>query len=186
MSRFSIIETPISGIKIIERKYIGDSRGQISRLFCANQLAAAGWQKTICQINHSITSKKGTVRGLHFQKNPYAEMKLVTCLKGEVWDVALDLRQNSPTFLSWYAEKLSADNCRALLIPEGCAHGFQTLTDDCELLYLHSAPYMPNAESGICPNDPLININWPIEIQEISVRDLQHPILDSQFKGIDP
>lgn len=185
MNRFSIINTPISGVKIIDRKYIGDSRGKISRIFCSEELEIAGWRKPISQINHSITQKKGSIRGLHYQKAPYAEMKLVTCVHGEIWDVALDLRKNSPTFLTWHAEKLSAKNCRALLIPEGCAHGFQTLTENCELLYLHSAPYTPEAEGGVHPTDPLINISWPIEIHEISTRDSQHMLLDNQFKGID-
>jgi dTDP-4-dehydrorhamnose 3,5-epimerase len=185
MNRFSVLDTPISGVKSIERRYIGDNRGQFSRIFCASQLTAAGWHKPIFQINHSITNHKGTIRGLHFQRTPYAEMKLVTCTQGAIWDVAVDLRKNSPTFLNWYAEELSAQNCRSLLIPEGCAHGYQTLTDNCELLYLHSAPYSPEAEGGITPNDPLINITWPIQIQEISARDLQHPFLDSQYKGIE-
>lgn len=184
MMRFSILDTPIAGVKSIERKPISDSRGHFSRIFCASQLEVAGWYKPIFQINYSITNQKGTIRGLHFQRAPYAEMKLVTCTRGVIWDVAVDLRKNSPTFLSWYAEELSAQNCRSLLIPEGCAHGFQALTNDCELLYLHSAPYTPEAEGGITPNDPLINITWPIQIQEISAHDLQHPILDSQYKGI--
>jgi dTDP-4-dehydrorhamnose 3,5-epimerase len=121
---------------------------------------------------------------MHFQNAPHSEMKLVSCLQGEIWDVAVDLRKNSPTFLRWHAERLSAENCRALLIPEGFAHGFQTLTDDCELLYLHSAPYVREAEAGIRLNDPLINIHWPLEFFEISTRDAGHPLLNDQFKGI--
>lgn len=185
MSHFSIIETPIAGLKVIERKPISDSRGYLTRLFCADQIKNAGWQKFIVQINQTVTLKKGTVRGMHFQNRPYAEMKLVSCLRGEIWDVGVDLRRNSPTFLKWHAERLSAENCRSLLIPEGFAHGFQTLTNDCELIYFHSAPYTANAELGIQPTDPRINVRWPLIIQEISIRDSEHPLLDDKFLGIE-
>jgi dTDP-4-dehydrorhamnose 3,5-epimerase len=122
---------------------------------------------------------------MHFQNRPHAEMKLVTCLQGEVWDVAVDLRRNSPTFLQWHAEKLSSENCRALLIPEGFAHGFQSLSDDCELLYLHSATYVQHAEAGLRPNDPALHISWPLDLQYLSVKDAGHPLLNDQFLGVD-
>ena len=128
MNRFRIQSTPLSGLQVITRQMLGDHRGFLSRLFCADELAQAGWTKPIAQINHTYTAKKGTVRGMHFQHPPHAEMKLVSCIRGEVWDVAVDLRANSPTFLHWHAEVLSADNHKALLIPEGFAHGFQTLS----------------------------------------------------------
>ena len=185
MSQFSIFDTPISGLKVIERKPVGDHRGFLARIFCADQLSNAGWQKPIVQINQTVTKKRGTIRGMHFQNAPYAEMKLVSCLQGEIWDVAVDLRKNSPTFLKWHAEKLSTENCRALLIPEGFAHGFQTLAEDSELLYLHSAPYMPGAEAGIRPNDPCLDISWPLKFSEISTRDAGHPLLNDQFMGIE-
>jgi dTDP-4-dehydrorhamnose 3,5-epimerase len=121
---------------------------------------------------------------MHFQNSPYAEIKLVSCLRGAIWDVAVDLRHNSPTFLKWYAEKLTPENYRALLIPEGFAHGFQTLDDDCELLYFHSSPYKPTAESGVCATDPKLGIVWPLEISELSQRDSSHPLIADQFKGI--
>jgi dTDP-4-dehydrorhamnose 3,5-epimerase len=184
MSQFSIIDTPIDGLKVIERRALGDNRGFLARIFCANQLKSAGWQKPIAQINQTVTKKMGTVRGMHFQNPPHAEMKLVSCLQGEVLDVAVDLRNNSPTFLQWHAEILSSQNLRALLIPEGFAHGFQALTDDCELIYLHSAPYVQESEDGICPNDPALNILWPLEFHEISPRDAGHPLLTEQFLGI--
>ena len=184
MGQFSIFDTPIAGLKVIERKRISDNRGFLSRIFCSNQLKEFGWQKPIAQINQTMTKKKGTVRGMHYQNAPYAEMKLVSCLQGEIWDVAVDLRKNSPTFLKWHAEKLSCENCRALLIPEGFAHGFQTLSNDCELLYLHSMPYEPEAEAGIQPNDPSISVHWPLNVLEISVRDLGHPLLSDKFDGI--
>ena len=185
MSLFSIIDTPIAGLKVIERKPIGDSRGFLARIFCADQLKSAGWEKPIAQINQTVTKKIGTVRGMHFQNTPHAEMKLVSCLRGEIWDVAVDLRKNSPTFLKWHAENLSAENCHAFLIPEGFAHGFLTLTDDCELLYLHSAPYMREFESGIRPDDPSVAITWPSDFNEISARDSEHPLLNGQFTGIE-
>ena len=184
MSRFTILDTPIADLKIVERQQLGDNRGFLSRLFCVEELAAAGWHKPIAQINQTLTQKQGTVRGLHYQNAPYAEMKLVTCLRGAVWDVVVDLRAGSPTFLQWHAEELSAANHRALLIPEGFAHGFQTLCDDCELIYLHSRAYTPGTEAGLNPKDPMLTITWPLAITELSARDAQHPILDPQFKGV--
>ena len=184
MNRFTILDTPIADLKIVERQQLGDSRGFLARLFCADELAAAGWHKPIIQINQTLTQKQGTVRGLHFQSDPYAEMKLVTCLRGAVWDVAVDLRAGSSTFLQWHAEKLSTANHRALLIPEGFAHGFQTLCDDCELIYLHSRAYTPGAEAGLNPKDPMLTITWPMAITELSARDSQHSMLDQKFKGV--
>jgi dTDP-4-dehydrorhamnose 3,5-epimerase len=185
MSQFSIFDTPIPGLKVIERKPIVDHRGFLARIFCADQLISAGWQKPIAQINQTVTKKRGTVRGMHFQRPPHAEMKLVSCLQGKILDVAVDLRKNSPTFLKWHAETLSSENRRALLIPEGFAHGFQALTSDCELLYLHSAPYAREDEIGIRPDDPYLDISWPLNFFEISTRDAEHPLLNNQFTGIE-
>lgn len=184
MIRFTVRDTPLAGLKIVERKPLGDSRGFITRLFCAEELAVAGWHKPAAQINQTLTQKRGTVRGMHFQNKIYSEMKLVSCLRGAVWDVAVDLRAGSPTFLQWHAEELSATNHRALLIPEGFAHGFQTLCDGCELIYLHTMPYTPSAEAGLHPKDPMLSITWPLAIVELSVRDSQHPMLNKQFKGM--
>ena len=184
MNRFTIYDTHIADLKIVERQQLGDNRGFLARLFCVEELAAAGWHKPIIQINQTLTQKHGTVRGLHFQNALYAEMKLVTCLRGAIWDVAVDLRAGSPTFLQWYAEELSAANHRALLIPEGFAHGFQTLCDDCELLYLHSSVYSPEAEAGLNPKDPTLTISWPLAITEMSDRDSQQPMLEPEFKGV--
>lgn len=184
MSRFVVADLPLSGLKRIERQNLGDARGFLSRLFCAKELAAAGWSKPIAQINQTVTAKRGTVRGMHFQAPPHAEMKLVSCLRGAIWDVAVDLRADSPTYLTWHAEELTAANRQALLIPEGFAHGFQTLTDDCELLYLHSAPYTASAEGGINPGDPAVGVAWPLAIAEMSVRDESHPMLGENFVGL--
>jgi dTDP-4-dehydrorhamnose 3,5-epimerase len=184
MSTLAILNTHIDGIKIVERNLRGDNRGFLARLFCAEELAAAGWCKPVAQINHTFTQQQGTIRGMHFQHAPHAEMKLVTCLHGVIWDVAVDMRAGSPTFLQWHAEELSATNHRALLIPEGFAHGFQTLTDDCELIYLHTAAYAPAAEAGFHPQDPVLSISWPLPVTEISIRDASHPMLNHQFNGV--
>lgn len=184
MSRFIVTGLPLNGLKLVERQRLGDSRGFLSRLFCSDELAAAGWAKPIAQINHTYTATRGTVRGLHFQHPPHAEMKLVSCIRGEVWDVAVDMRAGSPTFLHWHAERLSADNCRALLIPEGFAHGFQALTDDVELLYCHSAAYAHDAEAGLNPLDAGLAIAWPLPVTEISTRDAAHPLTETGFEGV--
>lgn len=177
MSRFAITDTTLSGLKVVERRCNGDSRGFFSRLFCAEELAIIGWTKPIAQINHTYTAIKGTVRGMHYQHPPHAEMKLVTCLRGEVFDVGVDLRSDSPTFLQWVGVHLSASNRKALLLPEGFAHGFQTLTDDVELLYCHSVAYSQEAEDGLCPLDQKLAIAWPMEITILSDRDRKHPLL---------
>jgi dTDP-4-dehydrorhamnose 3,5-epimerase len=183
MSRFVISDTPLAGLMLIQRQRIGDARGFLSRLFCAEELAGAGWSKPIAQINHTSTARQGTVRGMHFQQLPHAEMKLVSCLRGEVWDVAVDIRAGSATFLQWHAVCLSADNQRALLMPEGFAHGFQALTDDVELLYCHTAAYAPEAECGLNPHDARLAIHWPLAVTELSARDAAHPPLNEEFEG---
>jgi dTDP-4-dehydrorhamnose 3,5-epimerase len=183
-SRFAVLDTPLADLKVVERQQLSDTRGFLSRLFCAEELAAAGWVKPVAQINQTLTRRQGAIRGMHYQRPPHAEMKLVACLQGAVWDVAVDLRAGSPTFLHWHAEELSAANRRAMLIPEGFAHGFQALADDCELLYLHSVAYVPEAEFGLNPRDPALAIAWPLDIAELSARDSQHPMLSRQFVGV--
>ena len=178
MSRFTIVDTPLAGLKVIGRGRVGDHRGFLSRIFCAEELVHAGWKKPVAQVNHTFTQRQGTVRGMHFQRAPHAEMKLVSCIRGAVLDVAVDLRDSSPTLFQWHAEELTADNGSALLIPEDFAHGFQALTDNCELLYLHSAAYVQAAEAGVNPLDPRIGISWPFPITEISARDAGHPMLN--------
>lgn len=184
MNRFAVSNLPLVGLKLIERQRLGDSRGFLSRLFCAEELAAAGWCQPMAQINHTYTAQRGTVRGMHYQAPPHAEMKLMSCIQGEVWDLAVDLRAGSPTFLRWHAEVISADNNRALLIPEGFAHGFQTLTDDVTLLYCHTVAYCPEAERALNVQDPRLSITWPLAITEISPRDAMHPLLAIKFEGL--
>ena len=184
LSRFTVTDLPLAGLMLVERQRLSDSRGFLSRLFCVEKLAVAGWRQPIAQINQTLTQKQGTIRGMHFQRPPHAEMKLVTCLHGAIWDVAVDLRAGSPTFLQWYADELSAANHRALLIPEGFAHGFQTLTDDCEMLYLHTNAYHAEAEGGLNALDPGLAIKWPLDVVTLSDRDQAHsPMITNEFKG---
>ncbi len=184
MTRFDCIDTSLLGLKVVQRKPIEDSRGFLSRFFCVTEFNAYGFNKPISQINQTLTRQKGAVRGLHYQQPPHAEIKLVSCLRGEVFDVAVDLRKNSPTFLRWHGEVLSENNQRSLLIPEGFAHGFQTLTEDCELIYLHSAPYVKDAEAALNVTDPKIGIVWPLNITELSERDRLHSMITLDFEGI--
>lgn len=178
-ARFAVSDTPIQGLKLVTRSVRGDARGFLSRLYCRDELAAAGFDEPIEQINQTLTRVPGAIRGLHFQHPPHAEDKFVSVLAGEVLDVAVDLRRDSPTFLRWHAERLSADNRRSLFIPKGFAHGFQTLVPDCELLYLHTRAYAQDAEGGLNPLDPRLGIAWPLPVAELSARDRGHPMLTS-------
>lgn len=172
--RLTLTPLPLPGLVRIERHARRDSRGFLERMFCAADLEGVlpnGEQ--IVQINRTRTRRPGTVRGLHFQRPPHAEMKIVSCLRGEVFDVAVDVRPDSPTFLRWHAELLSEANAMSLVIPAGFAHGFQTLAADSELLYFHSAAWHPPAEDGLHPCDPALAIAWPRGVAELSCRDRQ-------------
>lgn len=184
MPRFEFYPSPLPGLTVVQRKPIEDDRGFLARFWCAEEFQSAGWVKPIAQMNHTMTRRRGVVRGMHYQYPPHAEMKLVACLHGEIFDVAVDLRRGSPTFLRWYGEVLSGANRRSLLIPEGFAHGFQALSDDCELIYLHTASYSPGAEGAANPTDPHLAIAWPLPIAELSVRDSAHPMLGEGYQGI--
>jgi dTDP-4-dehydrorhamnose 3,5-epimerase len=180
----NVIDTTLDRVKLIESVTQQDERGEFSRIFCEDELHVVLNGKTIKQINRSMTRKMGAVRGMHFQNAPYAEIKIVRCIRGRVFDVAVDLRKDSPTFRKWFGIELSPLKNIALLIPEGCAHGFQALDEYSELLYLHTAPYMPSYEAAIRFDDPSINIAWPIAPTAISQRDLSHPYINKHFKGI--
>lgn len=182
----NLTNTELAGLKVLQRHPVEDSRGFFCRLFCSEDLYSAGMHKPIAQINHTLTKSAGTVRGLHFQYPPHCENKIVNCLRGEVFDVAVDLRTDSPTFLRWHAEVLTASNFKSLLIPEGFAHGFQTLCTDCELIYLHTESYHPESEGALNIADPRLAITWPLEITLISDRDLLHPSVEQYFRGILP
>ena len=185
MKRFTLHQTPIEGLKVIERHSIADTRGLFERMFCQEVLAQFLGGKGIRQVNRSFTRRKGTVRGLHFQYPPHAESKIVICLKGKICDVAVDLRRGSPTFLDHNMVLLTEENQRSHLIPEGFAHGFQTLTSNCELLYLHTADYAEKFEGALNISDPQLAIKWPEPIAERSERDLSHPLLTDEFQGVD-
>lgn len=182
--RFTTHSTPIDGLRVLIHPPIGDARGHLERIYCADELADTMVGNSIMQINRSMTTRRGTVRGMHFQYPPHAETKFVTCLRGEVYDVAVDLRHGSPTFLRWHGETLSPATHKTFAIPEGFAHGFQTLTDDCELLYFHTAAYKPSSEAGLNPLDPMVGVSWPQQIMEMSDRDAGQSAITMQFEGI--
>lgn len=184
MDRIIFEDTSLPDLKLIKRNPIADKRGFLQRMYCQEILSSAGIAEPLAQINLTLTHAIGAIRGMHFQHPPYSETKIVTCLRGRVFDVAVDLRKDSPTFLQWHAEILSPELCNSFLIPKGFAHGFQTLSNDCELLYFHTASYHQPAEGGLSPTDPLLNIKWPLAISEISDRDSHHPFLTAEFKGL--
>ena len=177
-----IRQVPIAGAVLVDSEPFSDHRGVFSRFFCSRELAPVLGNRQIVNVNFSRTTRKGSIRGLHYQRLPYQEMKLVRCLRGAVYDVIVDIRQDSPTFLSWYAEILSSINMKMLVVPEGFAHGFQTIEDDSELLYLSTAFYESGAEGGLRYNDPVLGIEWPLAIGDISEKDASHPMLDNCHK----
>lgn len=176
--------TALPGVVVVESVAFTDHRGTLCRLYCERELAPILGDRRIAQINHSRTRAAGVIRGLHFQHPPHAEMKLVRCLRGRVWDVAVDLRRDSSTFLHWHAETLSPENGQMLVVPEGCAHGFQALDPDSELLYLHTQCYEPQAEAGLRYDDARLGISWPLAATDVSERDLRHPPLAGDYRGI--
>lgn len=176
--------TTLNGSYIIELEQFSDTRGWFARYYCKKEFRKIGQEKEWVQMNHSFTAAKGTIRGMHYQVAPYREIKMIRCIAGAVFDVIVDLRKNAPTFLQWFGAELSAQNKRMMYIPEGFAHGFQSLSDDAELLYHHSEYYTPGAEGGIKYDDPRIKIGWPLPLRVISDRDSAHPHIDNNFKGI--
>ncbi|MXV17397.1 dTDP-4-dehydrorhamnose 3,5-epimerase [Hufsiella ginkgonis] len=177
-------ETLFKNVFIVDMQPITDNRGWFSRIYCKDEFRQTGFSGEWVQMNQSFTASEGTVRGMHYQHPPYSETKLVRCIAGKVFDVIIDLRESSETFMQWFGIELSAKNKRAVLIPEGFAHGFQTLEPNCELIYCHNEMFMRGVEGGIAYNDPAIGISWPLPVTEISERDLSHPLLNSDFKGI--
>lgn len=177
-------ETPLAGAYLVTLAPRSDSRGWFMRTYDEQRFRQIGHTADWVQMNHSLTNQAGAVRGMHFQYPPFAEVKLVRCISGRVFDVIIDLRTGSPTFLHWFGAELSATNGQMLYIPEGLAHGFQTLTDNCQLLYCHSAYYTPEHEGAVRYDDPAIRIQWPLPVTDLSARDATHPLLDDQFIGI--
>jgi dTDP-4-dehydrorhamnose 3,5-epimerase len=184
MSRFDFIRMPIPGLTLVQRKTMEDHRGFFSRFYCAEEFREAGFIKPIMQINQCYSRNRGAVRGLHFQYPPHAECKIVSCVQGEIYDVAVDVRQGSPTFLHWHGERLSAANRRSMIVPEGFAHGFQALSEDCELIYLSTSPYVQTAEDALNVTDPRLCINWPLPVIDLSGRDANQPFVTPDFKGV--
>lgn len=174
----------LEGSYEIKLEPLFDTRGWFARTFCKDEFSKIGHHGEWLQLNHSFTKQKGSIRGMHYQLPPVSEIKLVRCISGIVYDVIIDLRKESPTFLKYFGLELSSENRKMIYIPERFAHGFQTLTDDCELIYHHTTVYTPSAETGIRYDDPVIQINWPLQPATISKRDKMFFPLDSNFKGI--
>lgn len=178
-------DTPIAGLKTVSMTVFSDERGWFGRSFCQREFASAGLEDIVwTQMNHSFTKACGSIRGLHYQVPPFSEAKLVRCIAGAVFDVAVDLRKGSETFGQWFGTNLSAVNREALFIPAGFAHGFQTLAENTELIYQHTSFYEPGFEGGIRYDDPSLDIPWPLPPAMISERDRSLPYLDAAFAGI--
>lgn len=175
------VARPLPGVLVLEAEPRADQRGFFARLFCRAELAGLGKEARVEQANVSYSAQRGTLRGLHYQLGPSAESKLVTCLRGSLHDVVLDLRPGSPTYGRWAGIELSAANRRLVLVPEGCAHGFLTTEDDCLVFYLVTAAYDPLRERGVRWNDPAFGIVWPFPPTCLSERDASHPDFDPGF-----
>jgi dTDP-4-dehydrorhamnose 3,5-epimerase len=173
------IETQVDGAFIIEPERRADERGYFARLWCAEELAARGLVNSVAQINTGVSPRRGTLRGLHYQESPHAEVKIARCVRGAAWDVVVDLRPASPTFRRWAAVELDAGNGRILYAPEGCAHGYLTLADDTELIYMASRPYAPGAARGVRYDDPAFGIAWPAAPTLVSKADQSWPLFAS-------
>lgn len=171
--------TPIAGLWLLRTLPVADARGSLTRLYCADTLQQVAPGVRFVQTNHTLTHRRGCVRGLHVQRAPALDHKLVRCLRGAVYDVAADLRAGSPTFGQWFGIELHGD--LQLLIPPGVAHGFQTLRPGVEMLYQHSAAYAPQHEAGVRHDDPHLAICWPLAVSELSERDRSHPLLEHGF-----
>jgi len=176
--------TEISGVYLIDLELKEDNRGGFARTFCQKEFEQINFTKTFVQINHSYNLQKGTLRGMHYQMHPYQESKLIRCISGSIIDVAVDIRKDSPTFLQHIKVELSANNRTMILIPEGCAHGFQTLHDNTELIYHHTSYFNPITDNGLNYSDPLLNIEWDLPISNISEKDKTYSLLTKKYKGI--
>lgn len=165
-------------IVIVQSEPREDERGFLARTYCELEFGGAGLNTKWVQQNHTLTKGVGTVRGLHWQSSPFAEIKLVRCIIGVVYDVVVDIRPESPSFGCFASIELSAENRNGIYIPDGFAHGFQCLTKECELLYLMSEFYNPDFQKGIFPNDPSLNLTWPTDVRNLSKRDKDHPFLN--------
>jgi dTDP-4-dehydrorhamnose 3,5-epimerase len=172
-------ELSLPGAYVIDLEPIGDERGFFARMLCQEEFGKHGLDMKIVQANVSYSAERGTLRGLHYQIPPHGENKLIRCVRGAVFDVMVDLRPDSPTYLAWEGVELSAQNRRMAYVPEGFAHGFLTLTDDCEVLYPVTAAYAPSAERGLRYDDPSIDIEWPATVRVVSKKDQSWPLLST-------
>jgi dTDP-4-dehydrorhamnose 3,5-epimerase len=168
-------QTILCGVWTVHLEPTRDSRGFFARTFCVDEFAAHGLEANYPQHSISFSVRRGTLRGMHYQREPHSEVKLVRCVKGAIWDVVTDIRPGSPTYRQWQGFELSSTNGHQLYIPKGLAHGFQTLTNDVEVNYLISEPYAPQSANGIRYDDPAFGINWPLAVTEISEKDLHWP-----------
>jgi dTDP-4-dehydrorhamnose 3,5-epimerase len=171
-------ELAIRGAFLIQPEFVEDNRGFFSRVWCQREFAARGLNPNLVQCSISFTAEKGTLRGMHYQVPPHEEAKLIRCTMGTIFDVILDLREDSPTFQRWAHFELSASNRRILYIPPRVAHGFQTLVDDVEVFYQMTQFYAPEAARGVRFDDPVVGITWPLPITRISAKDLAWPFLE--------
>lgn len=176
--------TALADACIIDLERRGDDRGFFARAFCEDEFAAMGLESRFAQINDSLSVRAGTLRGMHFQLPPAAEVKVVRCIRGSLWDCIVDLRPGSPSYLQWTGVELSAENRRMLYVPRGFGHGFITLQDDTEALYLVSDRYAPDRERGLRWDDPRIGIRWPRAPVEISAKDAAWPDFDADALGL--
>jgi dTDP-4-dehydrorhamnose 3,5-epimerase len=177
--------TPLEGAYLVELERRGDERGFFARLFCDREFGAAGLETRFVQANNSFSAKKGTLRGLHYQLAPAAEVKLVRCMNGALYDVIADLRPDSPTYGKWFGAELNSGNRLMMYVPRGFAHSFLTLTDNADTLYLHSAAYAPELERGVRYDDPWLGIEWPLRPVEISAKDQNYPLFDPSYHGVE-
>jgi dTDP-4-dehydrorhamnose 3,5-epimerase len=177
-------EIHLKGAYIIELEPFRDSRGLFARTFCKKEFKKIGHHKEFVQFNHSATTHKGTIRGMHYQVPPGAEIKLIRCVSGSVYDIIIDVRHKSPTFLSYFGVELNEENMKMIYVPEGFAHGFQTLENNAQLIYHHTQFYNPEYERGIRYNDPAVGIEWPLEAVNVTEKDKNYPLIDNNFKGI--
>jgi dTDP-4-dehydrorhamnose 3,5-epimerase len=185
-SRFEITETPLAGLTVLKRKRLGDDRGYLTRLFDAEELIELGWPAPVAQVNETGTAARGTVRGFHYQNPPFSEAKLISVTRGAVLDIAVDIRRGSPTFLHHHAVELTVDNGLSYLLPPGFAHGYQALTPDVRMVYIHSAPYRAEAEAGLHVLDPRLAVAWPLPVENLSARDHGFAMLPDAFEGVTP
>ena len=177
-------ETPLKGAYVIDLEKIGDERGFFSRVFCRNEFCDMGLSTDFKQVNRSFSALKGTIRGMHYQLMPSAEIKVVRCISGSLYDVILDLRPDSPNFGQWFGKILTSENRLMMYVPRGFAHGFMTLADNTEVFYFSSEFYAPKLEKGIRYNDPKFNIEWPIKLIEISQKDAAWKNFNVEWHGV--